>query len=157
MIYRHSLKKQFKCSNCDASFTKRPSLKKHICIDKIGKQFQCEYCTLIFNSNVKMKYHISREHENTHIDHPCTYCDKTYNQKKELERHILQIHEKRLDYKCEYCGKDFAIESQVTRHVKLIHTGKSLSEALLFTENVVYKNCSECQLQFLYTTCSPQV
>ena len=66
----HEFKKQFKCSNCDASFKKRPSLKKHICNDKIGKQFQCEYCTLIFNSNVKMKYHISREHKNTHIDHP---------------------------------------------------------------------------------------
>ena len=37
------------------------------------------------------------------------------------------------------------------------HTGKSLSEALLFAEHVVYKNCSECQKQFLYTTCSPQV
>ena len=40
-------------------------------------------------------------------------------------------------------------------------TGKSLSEALLFCrtwgEHVVYKNCSECQKQFLYTTCSPQV
>ena len=36
-------------------------------------------------------------------------------------------------------------------------TGKSLSEALLFAEHVVYKNCSECQKQFLYTTCSPQV
>ena len=29
-------------------------------------------------------------------------------------------------------------------------TGKSLSEALLFAEHVVYKNCSECQKQFLY-------
>ena len=39
--------------------------------------------------------------------------------------------------------------------------GKSLSEALLFAEHggehVVYQNCSECQKQFLYTTCSPQV
>jgi hypothetical protein len=34
-------------------------------------------------------------------------------------------------------------------------TGKSLSEALLFTEHVVCKNCSECQKQSEYTTCSP--
>ena len=34
-------------------------------------------------------------------------------------------------------------------------TGKSLSEALLFAEHDVYKKCSECQKQFLYTTCSP--
>ena len=43
----------------------------------------------------------------------------------------------------------------------ITYTGKSLSEALLFCrtwgEHVVYKNCSECQKQFLYTTCSPQV
>ena len=62
-----------------------------------------------------------------------------------------------------------------------LYTGKYLSEALilastnpqyddrLFTElpvqymkttsseHVVYINCSECQKQFLYTTCSPQV
>ena len=60
------------------------------------------------------------------------------------------------------------------------NTGKSLSEALIFAltnpqydnrlfivhencklripaEHVVYKNCSECQKQFLYTTYSPQV
>ena len=40
---------------------------------------------------------------------------------------------------------------------KIPNTGKSLSEALLFAEQVVYKNCSECEKQFLYTTCSPQV
>ena len=38
----------------------------------------------------------------------------------------------------------------------LAATGKSLSEALLFCrtwgEHVVYKNCSECQKQFLNTT-----
>ena len=43
----------------------------------------------------------------------------------------------------------------------LAATGKSLSEALLFCrtwgEHVVYKNCSECQKQFLYTICSPHV
>ena len=32
--------------------------------------------------------------------------------------------------------------------------GKSLSEAF-WGEQVVYKNCSECQKQFLYPTCSP--
>ena len=46
-------------------------------------------------------------------------------------------------------------------YLKSLSTGKSLSEALLFAEHggehVVYKNCSECQKQFLYTTCSPQV
>ena len=45
-------------------------------------------------------------------------------------------------------------------YLKSLSTGKSLSEALLFAEHggehVVYKNCSECQKQFLYTTCSPR-
>ena len=44
---------------------------------------------------------------------------------------------------------------------QFVDTGKSLSEALLFAEHggehVVYRNCCECQKQFLYTTCSPQV
>ena len=38
-----------------------------------------------------------------------------------------------------------------------ISAGKSLSEALLFAEHVVYRNCSECHKQFLYTSCSPRV
>ena len=33
-------------------------------------------------------------------------------------------------------------------------TGKSLSEVLLLAEHVVYKNCSECQKQFLYNMLS---
>ena len=32
-----------------------------------------------------------------------------------------------------------------------------MSEYLLFAEHVVNINCSECQNQFLYTTCSPHV
>ena len=36
-------------------------------------------------------------------------------------------------------------------------TGKSLSEVLLLAEHVVYKNCSECQKQFLYNMLSPGV
>ena len=42
----------------------------------------------------------------------------------------------------------------------LLCTGKSLWEALIFSEwreYVVYKNCSERQKQFLNTTCSPHV
>ena len=42
----------------------------------------------------------------------------------------------------------------------MLSTGESLSEALFLQnlgEHVVYKNCSECQKQFMYTTCSPQV
>ena len=31
-----------------------------------------------------------------------------------------------------------------------IVTGKSLSKALLIGEHVVYRNCSECHIQFLY-------
>ena len=58
-----------------------------------------------------------------------------------------------------------SLKSQYTRSYKLdkaIPKGKSLSEALLFAEHryleyIVYKNCSEYQIQFLYTTCSPQV
>ena len=47
------------------------------------------------------------------------------------------------------------IVSLKAKNVEL--TGKSLSEALLFAEHVMYKNWFECQKQFLYTTCSPQV
>ena len=63
----------------------------------------------------------------------------------------------------------------------MILTGKSLSETSIFastnqqydnrlfielqvqclkntsSEHVLYKNCSECQKQFMYTTCTPQV
>ena len=34
---------------------------------------------------------------------------------------------------------------------------RSSSFCKTWGEHVVYKNCSECQKQFLYTTCSPQV
>ena len=34
---------------------------------------------------------------------------------------------------------------------------RSSSFCRTWGQHVVYKNCSECQKQFLYTTCSPQV
>ena len=47
----------------------------------------------------------------------------------------------------------------VLRHIHVSFcTGKSLPEALLFGEHWEnMRNCSGCQKQFLYTTCSPQV
>ena len=54
-------------------------------------------------------------------------------------------------------GADIIIVGRgITQAEDLEDTGKYFSEALLFPEHV-YKNCSECQKQFLYTTCSPQV
>ena len=77
-------------------------------------------------------------------------------------------------YACAICQKRFNNPIILIKHVEFRHsltkqsskadnlkekvavTGKSLSEVLLFAAHVVYKNCSECQKQFLYTTCSPK-
>ena len=53
----------------------------------------------------------------------------------------------------------YASETRIFDHFV---TGKSLSEALIFAEHgenmlCMYINCSECQNQFLHTTCSPHV
>ena len=58
------------------------------------------------------------------------------------------------------CGlKDKGFTERYKPCEKVNATGKSLSKALLFAEHggehVVYKNCSECQKQFLYITCCP--
>ena len=60
-----------------------------------------------------------------------------------------------------YCGlidaKMRASDKELPVDTMSCSTGQSLSEVLLLAEHVVYKNCSECQKQFLYTTCSPRV
>ena len=51
----------------------------------------------------------------------------------------------------EVCSRDSYTTSYHEEGCDIYDTGKSLSEALLIAEHVVYKNCSECQKQFLYT------
>ena len=44
----------------------------------------------------------------------------------------------------------------ITKIVREIFV-RSSSICRTLGEHVVYKNCSECQKEFLYTTCSPKV
>ena len=84
----------------------------------------------------------------------CGFCKTNLTKGKEIE-----VEDWYLLSHCKHPNlKNISDFPPCRSHFLLIHfTGKSLSEALLFAEHDVYKKISECQKQFLYTTCSPQV
>ena len=109
-------------------------------------------------SNKKMELEIRREiMESVRPVFECTTC------KAFPTIESVNVYGKKCTYHgSSTCGCSRAVKVMLQPKCRNGHdTGKSLSEALLFCrtwgEHVVYKNCSECQKQFLYTTCAPQV
>ena len=107
---------------------------------------KCPECTYFSKEEINFKNHAIKSH-------PLSFV---FFEQSDSQVVIASEENSTLDY---ISGKELSKQSIPTA----FYTGKSLSEALHFGfcrtwgEHVVYKNCSECQKQYLYTTCFPKV
>ena len=118
-------KKQFKCDICNANFTQKPSLDRHIAnfhrYELIKKHMKCKECDLSFNSN----FH--------------------------LNRHFASVHQGNMSwkFKCSKCTVGFKSHQSLNIHVQLVHEGKkphaNISNAIPNFEEV-----HESRMQFKY-------
>ena len=117
-------KKKFECSKCDASFTRKPNLKKHVEVIHEGKKVnKCSICDSIFNQSKALKRHIASVHEGQK-PFKCFICDASFAHSGTLKAHVASIHEGKKHFKCVLCDASFTLKQSLDRHISSVHEGK---------------------------------
>ena len=123
-LIQHEEKKTFKCTLCEACFSLKTNLSKHIkSVHEKRKPFNCIICDANFASKQSMKSHSKSVHEGEK-PFKCNICDSSFARKQHLKGHIQSVHEKIKPGKCNICDANFASKEGLIRHIESIHYGK---------------------------------
>ncbi|KAF5297726.1 hypothetical protein FQA39_LY19251 [Lamprigera yunnana] len=116
-----SVKKMYKCLECEFSSDNKGILAMHNRIHSGEKPFQCGQC----NYQAKRKSHLEGHILNIHSDRPllqCSLCDKTFRSKQNLMKH-QRTHTGEKPYRCMKCDFKSGHRISVVNHVKRVHIG----------------------------------
>ncbi|XP_068224837.1 zinc finger protein OZF-like [Palaemon carinicauda] len=114
----HTRRKSFKCSECDKAFSHKNILTDHHRIHTETKPFKCRFCDKAFSQRA----YLTKHHRIHTGEKPfkCSFCDKAFSQRSHLTQHH-RIHTGEKPFKCSVCGKSFSQRGTLTHHNK-IHT-----------------------------------
>ena len=118
--------KQFKCEDCNKSYTALNTLRKHVQSVHEGLKHHCEVCKKSFKYLSNLKKHIKEVHEKVKRVkklQKCEICEKTFPGGSYLKIHIQTVHEKIRKFQCKDCDKSFAHREGYKSHVRNIHEG----------------------------------
>ena len=117
-------KQEIKCYICNATFSRKDSMKKHIAAIHEGKKpFKCSICNSKFARNGHLSQHIMLVHEGKK-PFKCSICDYNCSTKQRLTIHIASVHEGKKQYKCNICNHSFAQNGNLQRHISSMHEKK---------------------------------
>ena len=139
-------KRDYKCSQCRACFSRHLSLCLHKKIHEGHAVFMCEYCKSTYENFKLLKEHEKLHSEDVRIQ--CEFCDRSYSHVAHLIRHLKLIH-----CRMALCihHKVYANRSRLNRHVKRSHSMDRQEKTVAlrrFTINVTRLPVSGCSLSY---------
>ena len=115
--------KELECESCEARFTRRDHLNRHISSVHEGKKpYECDKCDRKFSQLGDMKKHISVVHEGIK-PFTCEICGSGFPIKSVMKAHKESVHEGKRTCHCDLCGKNFASKQRLKSHVEAVHEG----------------------------------
>ena len=117
----HEEKKPYLCSSCNAAFSRRYHLNRHVSqVHENKKPFQCGTCQAKFLEEHELKRHISTVHEEKK-PYKCSSCNAAFSRRDHLIRHVSGVHENRITFQCGTCQVKFFDEHELKRHIFEAH------------------------------------
>ena len=85
-------KQLFECPICDANFTGKGILKRHIStVHESKKPFKCSECEASFSQTANMRSHLSHVH-GWKNPYQCISCNECFNSNSDLKEHSISMH-----------------------------------------------------------------
>ena len=109
----------FKCKNCDASFSQKEKLNRHIgfLVCRNRQAVSCRKEAL----PIKKKPFKCNKRNN---DYKCNDFNASFSQKGDLNRHVISVPEGKNTFICNFCDACFSHKGNLNRHIKSFHEKK---------------------------------
>ncbi|XP_061525936.1 oocyte zinc finger protein XlCOF8.4-like [Phycodurus eques] len=115
----HTDNKQWKCSHCGKTFSKKSKFKEHVRTHTGEKPFSCSVCGQRFTRKGHLKRH-TRTHTGEKL-FSCPDCGQRFTQKTNLKKHTT-THTGEKPFSCLVCGQRFSKKTSFKIHAGT-HTG----------------------------------
>ena len=109
----------FPCSHCEASYTTKAVLQKHISKNHKEK-IPCEICGKLLPHGHFMNTHMKSHGE---PEFKCQECNKEFHLKTSLNYHIDSVHKPSENLVCPTCNSSYNSIRNLKRHVMRQHSG----------------------------------
>lgn len=110
---------RIKCDECESTFTKTNTLKKHKQTVHVNR-FQCSTSGYIAFTESKLKKHLKVHTEN--VLYKCSICVYSSKHSGHVLRHQI-AHDKVKTHKCDECESTLTTASTLKRHKLTVHEG----------------------------------
>ena len=147
----HSKQKDYNCSECKMSFSRKWSLSCHIRIHKGELPYKCKYCNLKFRTASAKNQHKIEKHETDRKPkpvHKCLYCSFTSKSKKYIENIHKRSHTGEKPYQCPSCELKFGRKFVLKHHSKTAHgySKQDMMDAGMYSQMTVLKESKNLQV-----------
>ena len=113
------------------------------------KPLQCSNCDAKFNQRTSLKHHVETVHEESLKQKGtkpiCTLCNKALATNSSLRTHTKSVHEGKRPYKCNKCEQMFVNSTVLKRHIRGIHEGEKPFRCDIETDNENLRHAQMCK------------
>ena len=150
--------KDYACEDCDAEFSSKSNLERHVNTKHKGIRYSCDQCEYKTTQSGRLTQHIDVAHLKIK-DYTCEDCDEKFSEPGISERHVKVQHEG-VRYSCEQCDYKAQELDTLRRHTKAVHlkvddhtsvacdaklsSKSSLPKHVTVKQQGVRHNCEEC-------------